>query len=98
MMALTAGTLPPVIWSAQEGIHCTMPQVTIRAMDAKATAKKVVFLSEAEKISRMGRETPSFTEAFQRSDSGTKMLMKSTRSAGTAPASMTQRHESVVTL
>src|SRR5438876_11585197 len=98
MIALTAGTLPPVIWSAHDGIHCTMPHVAIRAMEANEIARRVVFLSEPEKISRMGRAAPFFTEALQRSDSGTKMLMNKTKTAGAAPANITQRQEPVVTL
>ena len=96
LQALTAGCLPPVIWSAQSGIHCTIPQVTISATEAKAIARSVVFRKAGENTS-MAEDLPDFfTEAFHASDSGTKSRMRNVNRAGAAPTIMTQRHESLV--
>src|SRR6516164_781293 len=67
VIALASGTLPAVILSAQSGAHCTEPQVPIRATEANAIARTVVFKRPDEKISLIGRETVPDTDPFQRS-------------------------------
>ncbi len=61
-------------------------------------ASSVVTRSPEVKISRTGREACCLTEAFHRSDSGTKNVISNVSNAGAAPTSMTQRQEPRVML
>ena len=62
-------------------------------MLANAIPRKVRLRYCGEKISRSGEPTPFFTLSIQRSDSGMKSRMRKVSAAGSAPTSITQRHE-----
>ena len=96
MNAFTFGCCPCVIWSAQSGIHCTIPHVTISATEEKQIASSVFFHRPLLKISRTGFDGLFFTASFHASDSGTKYVITSVSSAGAAPTSITHRHDSRV--
>src|SRR6185369_10135482 len=87
----------PGNWPTHAAIFWTEPQVPISAIDAKTIASTVVRSSAGEKTSRSGRDGPCFTDSCQRRLSGTHSRMKNVSSAGSAPESITQRHDVLVT-